>query len=300
MKIYSKSREDNYEIIVDWNLGNTCSLKCDYCAKVFHSGRNPFPDIANAKAFIDTFIEKRRGDNRTLKFSFVGGEPTEYVHLKDLCEYIKSKCFAKIHIMTNAAKDVSYWKDLSPHIDSVMMSYHHGKVTSEHFSQIATTLKQNFITVMPVFPMQPDHFDTSLGVRAELEKQGLYGQLQPLYVDHIGRTTLLNYSTKQLDILFPKTKVSDIVVEEDEAKSLGTVNDIIHAKKNCFKGMKCGIGIDQITIDHGGNIRGGWCGVGGILGNINEGVFNFPSEAFTCTKDSCDNPLDLSVPKWIE
>ena len=59
------------------------------------------------------------------EFEITGGEPSEYAHLKETCEYIKKKDNAcKISIITNGGLwNVDIW-DL---IDEVLVSYHLGK-----------------------------------------------------------------------------------------------------------------------------------------------------------------------------
>lgn len=299
-KLYSRSREDSQQIIVDWNLGNICSLKCSYCSPRFHKGDHGFPDIVHARQFVDEFAAKRKGSNRPVKFSFVGGEPTEYADFVDLCTHIRNMMSASIHIMSNAAADIKTWSEIAPVVHTAALSFHAGKVSPEHYKAVCWLLRGSGVAVSCVFAMNPSTFDISLSLRNEMQAHGYAGLLQPLYADHTGRTQLLDYTDEQIDLLFPKSKLADIVIENGADELAMTTETIIHERRNSFTGMKCGIGIDQLVIDQWGNIRGGWCGVGGIIGNVNEGWFNPIDEPLTCTKATCNNPLDLSVPKWEE
>lgn len=300
-RVYSKQREEAYTVVVDWNLGNTCSLKCDYCHPGFKNGSNPFPDIDKAKLFIDKLTATTRESNRTMRFSFVGGEPTEYDHLVDLCHHIKSNGRHMVHVMSNAAKPESYWRTLSPNIDSAALTFHAGKVPFKHFLAVCEHLRASMTATTPIFAMHPDTFEQSWYELERMRTIGYAPVAQPLYLDHARRQRLFPYTDDQLSRLFPKINSGEITVEsETKPTETHSVDSAIHEKKNSFTGMKCGIGIDQLTIDQGGNIRGGWCGVGGLLGNINEGDFVPPTEPVICTKDVCSNPLDLSVPKWVD
>ena len=276
-------------------------MKCSYCSPHFHKGNNAFPDLEKASAFIDRLSEIRRGSNRGTKISFVGGEPTEYEPLPDLCRHILNSLSARVHVMSNSAADLSVWRRLAPVIHTAALSFHEGKVSQDHYKAVCELLRGSGVSVSCVFPMWPASFDRSLVLADEMKSKGFSVSLQPLYVDHTSRRRLFDYTDDQIAILFPKQMFnSDILVENTNGAEQTTADHLIHHKMNSFTGMKCGIGIDQLTIDQAGNIRGGWCGVGGIIGNVSAGWFEPPKEAITCTKATCSNPLDLSVPKWTD
>lgn len=296
-RVFSKGREEDYTVTVDWNLGNRCNLKCDYCNPWFKSGSNRFPDINKAKLIVSRIAEKHRESNRPVRFLFTGGEPTLYRHLPALCQHIKETAWYQISLSTNGLAELDYWHEIAPWIDIVQMTYHE-KADFEHVRAVISFLRGLGKSVNVAFAMMPETFDDSMGKLETLRADGVSCFPQPLYVDHALRKTLMPYTKEQRAILFPTTQ-SDIVIETDKGvREMPSSDHVIYKKMNSFTGMRCGIGIDQIVIDQDGTIRGGWCRVGGPLGNVHDGDFQIPTEAFVCTKETCNNPNDLAVPKW--
>lgn len=298
-RVYSRDREEDYSVVVDWNLGNSCNLQCSYCHPFFKSGRNPFPQLSKAKEIVTKIAAKHRDGNRPVRFSFVGGEPTLYPGLPSLCRHIKESAWYQVSVSTNASASLDYWKALAPWIDIVAISYHEGRADFDHVVAVAGLLRKLYKTVNIAFPMMPDTFDASFARYQELKAAGFNVWLQPLYADHMLRRQLMEYSSDQKAILFPEGSSDIVIVAEDgQLERLPSSEHMIYAKRNSFTGMRCGIGFDQLVIDQDGTIRGGWCRVGGSLGNVHTGELEMPTEAFVCTKSTCNNPGDLAVPKW--
>lgn len=301
-RVYSKDRDERSEVVVDWNIGNTCSLSCSYCHRHFRAGTNRFPDLDKAILFVERVVgDHRKRTNRAVRFSFTGGEPTEWSDLPALCTHLKA-IGALVEIKSNGTASVATWQALAPSLSSVILSLHHG-ADFEIFRAACFALREAGVGLSVGVAMLPEHFDVLLTRAETLRNDGFGVGYIPLYHDHTRRTRLLGYSPDQLAILFPtQVENCDIRIERDAGGEIGYRNsdDVIHRRANSFTGMRCAIGIDQFVVDQDGTIRGGWCRVGGALGNIHEGDFARFEEAVICTKPTCDNPLDLSVPKWRE
>lgn len=298
-KLYSKSREESAVVTVDWNLGNVCNLHCDYCHSGFHRGDLGFPDLDKAKLFVDRVIAKNRASNRGVRFSFVGGEPTLYEGLPALCEHIKTAWYS-VHVMSNGTAPLTVWDALIPHVDSVALTYH-ARADFAHVASVAEAIRKAHRSLVVIFAMDPRAFADQVAKAESLRDRGFQVELQPLYRDHVARSVSYPYTAEQMALLFPQADHGDIILEGTNAHdSMRSPDEVIHRKANSFTGMKCAIGLDQLVIDPKGNVWGGWCRVGGIIGNIHVGDFEAPREAFTCTKATCNNPLDLSVAKWEE
>lgn len=102
-------------------VGFQCHQQCGFCYYKNRCNEKMF-QLDKVKKQID--FEYAYGIR---EFEITGGEPSEYAHLKETCEYIKKKdneC--KISIITNGGLwNVDIW-DL---IDEVLVSYHLGKQT---------------------------------------------------------------------------------------------------------------------------------------------------------------------------
>lgn len=274
-------------------------MQCSYCHPEFRSGSNPFPDLEKAILFVDRIhaIHANSNTNRTVFFNFVGGEPTEYESLPYLCQHIKGYSYA-VSLMSNAAASLAYWEALAGHIDAVSLTHHEDKIDFTHFGAVCTMLRDLGKRVGIQFAMQPMSFWTSMKKLETLRELGFAPVTQPLYEDHTVRKEIKPYTSEQLEILFPTTSTGDVVVERPERIEYASTHEVIHRRANSFTGMKCGIGTDQLCVSPDGRIRGGWCRVGGVLGNIHHGDFAPPAAPIVCTKETCNNPADLSVPKW--
>lgn len=306
-RAYSRIREEFFEVTVDWNLGNACSFGCSYCSPYFHAGTNPFPDIAMAKLFVDKIAEKHKLSNRTIRFSLIGGEVTEYPHLYDLCAHIRSYGYV-VELKTNGSLSLAEWGRFAPVINSVHFTYHEGKLSYDHLVQVSELLEANMIQIIASFAAPPQKFASVYSRLMDFRErfpQALYTELQLLYRDHTGRSQLLGYTPEQMalyEAAIQHVDLQDFVIEHDDGshETLSVGDDAILHKKNCFTGMQCRIGADQIVVGQDGRIRRGWCFVGGVLGTIQEGNFEKPDDAVICTKPSCNNPLDITAMKFQE
>jgi hypothetical protein len=73
--------------------------------------------------------------------------------------------------------------------------------------------------------------------------------------------------------------------------------ELIARGENNWKGWNCYIGLQNIVIDFNGIIRGGWCGVGGIIGNIEDKKFKLPVKPVLCVTTNCYCGLDIMATK---
>lgn len=302
-RAYSKLREELFEVIIDWNLGNTCNFKCGYCHPHFHDGNNPFPSLARAKAFVDRIADKHQGSNRAVRFSFVGGEPTAWSDLLELCQHIKGHGFSS-EIKTNGSMSLDAWEAFSDALSFATITYHETKLDYDHLVQVNILLQAKHIDTYTIFATLPDHFESVITKLNDYRRRfpQAMTEMQLLYADHMRRSELYPYSAEHLEqwrATIPVLELQDFVFEREDgsAETFPMPDDVILQKRNVFTGMACNIGADQIVIDQDGTIRRGWCRVGGILGNLNSDDFIKPEDGVVCTRATCNNPLDLSVLK---
>jgi hypothetical protein len=67
--------------------------------------------------------------------------------------------------------------------------------------------------------------------------------------------------------------------------------------ENLWFGWKCFIGIENLVISPNGIIMRGICGVGGIIGNIQDTNFKLPVEPVLCVKKRCYCAFDIMCTK---
>lgn len=309
-RVYSKSREDAFEVTVDWNLGNTCNFDCSYCHPHFRTGSNPFPELRKAKLFVDRIADRhhKSHSNRAIRVSLIGGEPTAYDGLVDLCQHMRTYGFV-VEIKTNGSLDLHGWRQLAPNISHATITYHHGRLPQDHLEAVVGLLKKEFVGAMVSFAATPDNFDEVFTYRQAFSARNphIYSEIQLLFQDHTTRKQLFPYSEEQMNKFqgtMPTATVqtSDHFIEHDDGlvEPFHHSYDIIMKQRNSFTGMSCRIGVDQLVVDQDGTIRGGWCRVGGKLGTIQDEDFEKPTEGVICTRQTCNNPLDLAVRKGLD
>jgi hypothetical protein len=165
--------------------------------------------------------------------------------------------------------------------------------------------------------MLPEKFDSlvSLGKRIASEISGVSIALQALFQGMSGK--IFDYTPEQkmfLDNpLLPwgenikhhqsPDKVRK-VYRGDMKKihadgSIEPVNppELIAKGENNWLGWRCYIGVENIVIDFEGNIRRGWCNVGGSIGNIQDTALFLPTKPINCTNPNCHCGLDIMATK---
>lgn len=302
-KIYSKSREEMFEVMVDWNLGNECNLRCSYCAPGFYNGNNAFPDLASAKLIVDKIHEKHHMSNRAIRFSFIGGEPTLWDSLPDLLQHIRDKGFIS-EIKSNGTRPVAVWRLFMPNLSSAIITHHRHSTNYDDLVGLVSFLRDEFVQVAVNFAIEPDHdaFEDQFA-RYERFKDAfphVGASLELLYADYPIRRSLMRYTPEQMERFqrtLPTGDWLDHVIEDENGTRTTHLGEIYSRGLNSFLGMHCRIGADQIVIDQDGTIRRGWCRVGGVIGTVQAGDFEKPTDGIVCTKKLCSNPLDLSVSK---
>jgi organic radical activating enzyme len=289
--------------MVDWNIGNTCSLKCGYCHADFHRGNNPFPDLDKAKIIVNRIAERHRGSNRAVRFSLIGGEPTEWEYLPDLLAHIKDCGFIS-EIKTNGIAPYAVWDRIATVLTSVAITHHSSKTSYESLVDVCARLRNHGINLSVSFPIQPDDFEQVFERRVRFQSAfpDASSTLELLYSDYPRRHILMSYSAAQIARVHGPGDIDPdhIVIDDDGGISERHLGDILATGDNRCAGMLCRIGADQIVIDQDGSIRRGWCRVGGLLGTVQAGDFHKPTDAVVCTRARCNNPLDFSVVKYAQ
>lgn len=109
-------------------VGFQCHQGCGFCYYK-HSCADKMFNIDKVKQQIDFEYSYGIRD-----FEITGGEPSEFIQLKDICEYIKNKdANSKIAVITNGGLFAS---DVWHLIDEVLVSYHISKSPKEYDKSI--------------------------------------------------------------------------------------------------------------------------------------------------------------------
>ena len=111
-KLISIEREDegflDFQHII-YYIHGSCMFNCDYCFTINNRRKNR--DLDNQKKIIDTFLKLKD----RFEIYFYGGEPTEYIFLPDVIDYInqnKTDKFYRMQLQTNLNVSTDYIKNL--------------------------------------------------------------------------------------------------------------------------------------------------------------------------------------------
>jgi hypothetical protein len=108
----------------------------------------------------------------------------------------------------------------------------------------------------------------------------------------------MRYDQNDLDWLLSKDATAEHnAIIDDEIKM--HANDIIKKHLNQYKGWSCNIGLESLMINWDGEVHRATCRVGGSLGNIYNGTFEFPIQPIICTRDYCTCAADIPITKTL-
>jgi hypothetical protein len=106
----------------------------------------------------------------------------------------------------------------------------------------------------------------------------------------------MRYDQNDLDWLLSKDATAEHnTIIDDEIKM--HANDIIKKHLNQYKGWSCNVGLESLMINWDGEVHRATCRVGGSLGNIYNGTFEFPTQPIICTRDYCTCAADIPLTK---
>jgi len=301
---YTEVHSTNPYLTVDWILGNSCNYNCTYCNDDLKNGLSSWPELTQALRFLDMLA----ATNRDILLILSGGEPTLWRDLNTFVEEARTRS-ARVKLITNGFRKPSYWANISANLDSVVFSLHVDQTPNiqQFISNFNSVNLEDKTVLLLAWPQSWDRVVDSYSA----VKTGMTGgslQLKPVDRRWQGDSAVIDYTDSQLEWLtgnkiyratkyksayHPSYLIDGNTREEIDAHT-------IIEKKNLFYGWQCNIGIDKLTINQQGDIWGGTCGVGGMLGNFKSMDLKLPTTSQTCTMQYCNCMPDLLLSKHME
>lgn len=280
----------NELITIDWNLGNSCDLKCSYCNWELYDGSNPFPDIDTFIPAFDHVIDQTR-DFSQVNLEFSGGEPTQsqsiqHVILNNTDNRLRFK------LASNAQASVSWWTDIAHKLYDLTLSYHQATSFDHFFSVVQTVSK--ILNPKVYIPLTPETWLVQKSAYDRLKALGYDVHLQLLYSNFTrGNDQYLKYTDEQWDEYYA-TQGVDIhnVAQVEKTIEFKRINHL-----NNYYGHMCWAGYNQIVIDNFGDVYRGWCKAGNSLGNVYKQTVILEKQPALCPRRQCKNGFDLQARK---
>lgn len=279
-------------LTIQWQIGNQCNFRCDYCHSDYHSGSNPFLDYDDFnKGFIN--LESSIVDYDQVTIEFQGGEPTISPIIRDIVARPNPKY--KYILQTNASADLDWWQSAVVNLAKVNLAYH-PLCDTEHFIAVSDLVRKHcpsWSITINAHP-DPDRWQKAKDIFNFYKSQGLPVSLRTLFADHArGNSRFLNYSKEQWSFYVEANHI-DIPPETTHENQIKWVESKLY---NNYKGHLCWAGVEQIVIDYFGYAYRSWCHAHGSLGNIFEGLVTLDTSPKVCPKDLCKNKFDQQARK---
>lgn len=304
-----------------WVLHNKCNYSCSYCPPSLHDGSVDRLDIESLKGFVQKIEEEyiqRRG-KKEVHISFAGGEPTIWPEFQDLCEYISSKGIS-LGMTTNASISPKFFERVGKDFYWMCFSFHPEKADIDRFLKNYKLVHDNPDICLPTVRvmMHPDEklWAKSIQLSEEIMKFPNYSLEFVHILDDFGATARPHIYKHEYQNEFMKKAtfqsqyneykvVKEIppifnytVVYDDGYEEKLHTNDLINKGMVNFKGWECSIGLEQLFINHVGEIFRAGCKVGGEVGHLSKiDSINFPSNPIICNKSFCHCGTDIQISK---
>jgi len=262
-------REDTMRI--DLTIGNICNYKCWYCFPGCNTGDIKWPDfdsfVENLSHMLDYYIEMT--SKTKFDFHVMGGEITHWKKFQEFIVYFKTRYNCIFTLTTNGTKKLSWWEEMAPYLDYVILSSHHEFVDPVHLSNVADLLYEKNVIVTTIVLMDPFAWDTCMSHvnyyttskhRWSIRYMEIVEQSKVKYTDE--QKAILNKGRARSPNLFwffknNKSSRSNVRVVDEAGKTHKLKDhEIIHNKLNNFNGWECNLGIDWIAIRMDGTLTG--------------------------------------------
>ena len=309
---HGNKRYEDY-FVVNWCFFSVCNFACSYCPTSLHDGKIRGLPIETVKAFCNQVMNNK--PEKKVFFEFTGGEMTYYKSFIELFEFLKDKG-ADTGLISNGSRDLDFWNKHKHLIDHICLSFHPEQGDLPHFFEVVKLL--NYETTVHVnLMMLPANFEElhEFAKRLSSEVDGVSISMQALFQNMDG--AIFPYTADQKKILDSQqlpwgqniqfrqsqSKIRRVYrgemkkVSSDGSFAIAVTPELIAKGENNWKGWKCHIGLENIVVDTQGNVMRGWCGVGGVIGNVSNANFVFPQKPITCTSISCHCGLDIMATK---
>ncbi len=310
-----------------WLLHNKCNHKCSYCAEINWGGNFENLSLEACKNFVQQ--ARDHFHDRKLMVSFTGGEPTLWPNFGELVRWLKEDVNAVVMMTSNGTRHISYFKEIAKYFDWISFSYHPEFTRDEKFFEnvIACSASTN-LTVRVMFPPNPALFAKSKSFLDRLVQKQEQGEIPgfvkvesvPIAVgfgteftspakyndeqDKVLFNSIREFNTEKLAVeAMPISQLRAYRTDHPDQENWFEPNELIAREKTNFYGWKCDIGIEQLFIDHLGQVVRAGCRVGGEIGYLSKGVFRFPTKAVYCPKQYCHCITDILTtkrsPEWL-
>lgn len=323
-------------IKIQWNMGNSCNYECIYCPELLHDGSKPW---LNTQVYIDTIEKISSHYNalqQRTDYELIGGEVTVIPGFEDIIRKI-SEYNATSSVYTNASRTLNWWSKSKEYMDNVILTFHPLTQEKEHFLAVVDEIKEDVdisINIAGVGGQIEELGEFAEQIRdlfKHCNRNRYYNvsiAVKTLYMKLLGRhskqETWYDYTDNELEVLrrpgikprpvepqpepiepqehvepqIDTSNMTEFKYEDGTTKYVQN-HQIINEGLNGFKGMKCHLGYESLSINASGDVYSSWCGAKNF-GNISEITsWDLPKGYTICPFDYCNNISDIAISKTL-
>jgi hypothetical protein len=279
----------NETITIDWNFGNSCNLKCNYCNVELHNGENPFPDLEKFDPAFAHLVEQTRAFSR-VNLEFSGGEPTQSMSLQYMI-LSSTDDRVKFKLISNGQAPTIWWKLTAHKLYALTLTYH-THTDLDHFKHVASITQGCGLKIYVA--ITPETWDVGIAAYQELKSRYADVEMQILYSNFTrGNDQYLKYTDNQWAMYYAEKGID--IHNQQQVEQTIEFKRVNHL--NNYYGHLCWAGVTQIIIDNFGYVYRGWCKSNGHMGNVYDQSFIIDSRPKPCPKTQCKNGFDLQARK---
>jgi sulfatase maturation enzyme AslB (radical SAM superfamily) len=279
------------KLSIQWQIGNQCNFRCDYCHPDLYGGSNPFLDYERFTQGLAN-LEQSVGAYDAIEIEFQGGEPTISTAIRN--KIVSDDTRYRYVLTTNASADLEWWTKAAPKFNKLLLAYHPDKVSDDHFKQVVDLAKQHVPDLVVVVNAPNDNRWSKAVSMYEHYKGNTPVQLKALYANYqTGNDKFLAYTQEQWDYYTLANRI-EVPKEQPVEHQIQWVEQRLY---NNYYGHLCWAGVNQIVIDYFGYVYRGWCHANGGFGNIFDKPVALDASPRPCPKDLCKNAFDQQSKK---
>jgi len=256
---------------IEFMPGNTCNHKCYYCFPGSNEGDMPWPDVNLVKSNLSHLLSHYEANGKPKSNLYiVGGEPTLWKGLGELCQYLKSKHDIIIEMSTNGTRKINWWKQNAKNFDHIEVSIHQEFANITHLINVCDTLYEQGVFVNADVLIDPNAFDKCLNIIDSLKTSK---HAWPIIAKVVNFNGVHRYTKEQLKYFddsvkrYPtqewynsttKKQRTAVSITKDNNKVIEVSSDswLTRNKLNHFYGWECNLGVDILKIFSNGSITG--------------------------------------------
>jgi MoaA/NifB/PqqE/SkfB family radical SAM enzyme len=288
-----------------WMLTTTCNYDCWYCPDFLKNGEYRWPQYQPYVNFFESIFSKRED----VYLDLVGGEPTLWPDLVKFLKHFDRRLL--VDVTSNGSRTIGWWKKNSIFMRCLCLSFHPDTCDPDHMYKVVETVCNNGYTDVHVNLLASKaKLDVIKYLFNKFEESDLKVNVKIKKLYSFNHSVSLIQQNNTEDILeYIKThSIKRFDYKANLVKpNIGYLNNIPFtaaeyavSNKNNFEGWTCNASKNRMHIQPNGDVYRASCKVGGIVGNIHQGLSEEFESTVICNKKACSCLDEIILEKWIE